>query len=396
MYLFFICKTITFLNAFTFFSFFLSFFITFALDRLPHDQVAPRLYHLLQNNRKLTDAMKLNRAALCTVDTWLLNCFKNYKVFEKFENISDISTASSTGLFDSFLLDYSQLTLNSFKIDANMLPEFVDNSYDFGYIHKSILGAPVRIATIIADQAASLIGNACFRKMDAKITLGTGTFLNINTGKKCTGSRNGAHPLIAWNLQTKKKEQSIVYYTERQFNDSSTLIRFAKTIGLCTNVEELSDMALSVDDSDGVLFIPKFYSMAGFIGYKQSTTKNHFVRAVLESVVFKVANFYFLTKEDTNYHFDRMRIDGGISANDFICQSIADLLNINIERGVNSSEITSIGCAYLAAYNCGILEELEHAAKFYKVEKTFSPNEKNRKALFIRYKRFEDFNNQYD
>jgi putative glycerol kinase 5 len=340
--------------------------------------------------------MRAGRAALCTMDTWLLNRLKNVNKFEKFEFITDITNVSATGLFEPFTLQYVPFNLKYFGIDESMLPRIVDSSYDYGYTHKALLGMPVRIATIIADQAASLIGNACFRRMDAKISLGTGTFLSINTGKKCMGSRNGAHPLIAWNTQTRSKKPSMVFYCEREFGDSSTLIRFAKTIGLCNDVDELSDMAQSVDDSDGIMFIPKFHSMAGFIGYKQSTTRCHFVRAVLEAIVFKVAHFYFLTKEETNYHYDRIRVDGGISANDFICQSIADLLNIQIERGINSSEITSIGCAYLAAYNCGILEELEHASKFYKVERTFMPNESNRRELFMRYKRFEDVNNRYE
>lgn len=344
----------------------------------------------------MRDAVRSGRAALCTLDTWLLNRLKNFNKFEKFDFISEISSASSTGLFDSFHLEFMPMSLKFFDLDKSILPRVVDNSYDFGYTHKAVLGMPIRIGTIIADQAASLIGNACFRKMDAKITLGTGTFLNINTGRKCKGSLNGANPVIAWNTQTRSKRQSIIFYSERSFYDSSTLIRFANTIGLCNKVEELSDMALSVHDSDGVIFIPKFHSMAGFIGYKQSTTKCHFVRAVLESIVFKVAQFYFLTKEETNYHYDKIRIDGGISANDFICQSIADLLNIQIERAVNSSELTSIGVAYLAAYNCGILDELEHAAKFYKVERTFFPNESYRKELFMRYKRFDDVNNHYE
>ena len=351
---------------------------------------------MLQNNRKLKEAVKSGRAAICTVDTWLLNRLKNFNKFEKFDFITDITNASATGLFDPFTLDYVSMNLKMLGIDRSVLPKIVDNSYDFGYTHKSVLGVPVHISTTIADQAASLIGNACFRKMDAKITLGTGTFLNINTGRKCMGSRTGAHPMIAWNTQTRKKQQSMVFYTERQFNDSSTVIRFAKTIGLCTNVEELSDMALSVNDSDGVMFIPKFHSLAGFVGYKQSTTKCHFVRAILESIVFKAAHFYFLAKEESNYHFDKIRIDGGISANDFICQSIADLLNIPIERGNNSTEITSIGCAYLAAYNCGVLDELESASVFYKVQKTFIPNEVNRRELFMRYKKFEELNSRYN
>ncbi|KAG5677421.1 hypothetical protein PVAND_007179 [Polypedilum vanderplanki] len=358
--------------------------------------IAPRFSYLLQNNRKLREATKAGRTALCTMDTWLLNRLKNITKFENFEFITDVTNASATGFLDPFTLKVIPMMLQYFGIDEMMLPRIVDNSYDYGYTDKALFGMPIRIATIIADQAAALIGNGCFRRMDTKISLGTGTFLSINSGEKCMGSRNGANPMIAWNTETRSKKQSNVYYSEYHFHESSKLIRFAKTVGLCNEVGELSDMAQSVNDSDGIIFIPKFNSMAGFIGFKQSTTKCHLVRAVLETIVFKVAQFYFFTKEETNYHYDKIRIDGGISANDFICQSIADLLNIHIERGINSSEITSIGCAYLALYNCGILEKLEHASKFYKIEKLFTPNESNRRELFMRYKRFEEVNNRYE
>lgn len=352
--------------------------------------------HILKNNRKLKEAMRENRVALCTVDTWLLNKLKSVNMqTTNFEHITDISNATATGLYDTFNLEYNSLNLKLFGIKGNMLSTTVSNSHDFGLTHASLFGVPVRIGAIIADQAASLIGNACFRKMDVKITLGTGTFLNVCTGKKCRGSRNGANPMIAWNIQSREKNEKIsstIYYTERRsFNESSTLIRFAKTIGLCSKEEELSSMALSVPDSNGVIFIPNFHSLAGFIGYKQSTTRSHLVRAILESIVFKVAEFFFLMQEEnSDYGIEKIRIDGGISANDFICQSIADLLKISIERGVNSSEITSVGCAYLAAFNCGLFERLEHAEKFYKIEKVFTPNESNHQELYVRFKRFID------
>lgn len=230
-----------------------------------------------------------------------------------------------------------------------------------------------------------------------QITLGTGAFLNINTGNKCKGSANGAKPLVAWDLTKKRKKKSLVYYTQRGFSDSATLIRFAKTVGLCSEVKKLSDMAFSVKSCDGTFFIPKFSTMAGFVGYKQSTTKEHLVRAVLEAIVFKVASFYFLTKEETSYHFDKIKIDGGISENDFICQNIADLINIKIERATNASEATSYGVAYLSSYFCGaVLDEIEHAAKFYSVGRVFIPNEENRKELFMRYKKFEGICKKFD
>jgi putative glycerol kinase 5 len=215
--------------------------------------------------------------------------------------------------------------------------------------------------------------------------------LNINTGNKPKGSKNGASPMVAYDLTTKRKRTSRVFYTERGFNESSTAIKFAQTVGLCNDVKQLSSMAFSVVNTDGVFFIPKFASLAGFMGFKNSTTtKEHLVRAILESIVFQVATFYFLTKEETSYHFDKIRVDGGISENDFICQQIADLINVKIERSSNSSELTSFGVAYLSAYISGtVLEELEAASKFYKVDRIFSPNEANRKELFMRYKKFE-------
>lgn len=113
--------------------------------------------------------MRSGRAIFGTVDTWLLHKLKTVNNLEKFEAISDITNASATGLFDPFNLEYIPAILKYFKINKNMLPAVVDNSYDFGYIHRSYLGAPIKIATIVSDQAAALIGNACFRKMDMKV-----------------------------------------------------------------------------------------------------------------------------------------------------------------------------------------------------------------------------------
>lgn len=172
-------------------------------------------------------------------------------------------------------------------------------------------------------------------------------------------------------------------------------MRFAKTIGMCENESELSDLAASVDDTNGIYFMPNFQSLAGFVGMKTTTRKCHMVRAALESIVFTVASFFMRAKEETAYHFDRVRVDGGISQNDFICQCIADIINTKVERGHGAAEITSYGVAYLAAYLSNELEELEDAQYLYKVEKTFHPIETNRKNLFMRFKRFEELSGKF-
>lgn len=104
-----------------------------------------------------------------TLDTWILHKLKNANGFEKIEPITDLTNASATGLFDSFAMKYEKMNLKYFKIKESILPTVVDNSVDFGYTHKSLFGVPIKIATVIADQPASLIGNGCFRKMDAKV-----------------------------------------------------------------------------------------------------------------------------------------------------------------------------------------------------------------------------------
>lgn len=125
--------------------------------------------HIVRNNRKLKEAMLSSRAVFGTLDTFLLYKLKNVNGLEKFEPITDITNASATGFFDPFTMKTIPMNLKYFKINENIMPRVVDNSYDFGYAHKSLLGAPIKISCVIADQAASLLGNCCFRKMDAKV-----------------------------------------------------------------------------------------------------------------------------------------------------------------------------------------------------------------------------------
>jgi glycerol kinase len=133
--------------------------------------MTPKLKHIIDNNEKIKEAMKNGRVVAATLDTWLLFRLKNFQQsVEKFELITDISNAASTSYYDPFELKYNKDLLKLFKINKIIRPKVVDNSYDFGYTHKSLFGEAIKIATIISDQSASLIGNACFRKMDAKVS----------------------------------------------------------------------------------------------------------------------------------------------------------------------------------------------------------------------------------
>lgn len=119
----------------------------------------------------MKESMKAGRVVLATMDTWLLFRLRNMQnSAEKFEPISDLSNVSATSFFDPFKLQWNFALLKIFKIMKIIRPKVVDNSHDFGYTHKSIFGEAIKIITVITDQSASLVGNACFRKMDAKVS----------------------------------------------------------------------------------------------------------------------------------------------------------------------------------------------------------------------------------
>jgi putative glycerol kinase 5 len=243
---------------------------------------------------------------------------------------------------------------------------------------------PVTIAVVIADQSASMVGNCIFNRGDAKLTLGTGTFLNINTANKCHASILGLYPQIAYGL----RETGVVFDVEGYTADTAMSILWGIQIGLYDDPAATSDMAASVSDSDGCFFVPAFNGLsapvndfnaaAGFIGVKASTTKEHMVRAILQSIVFRVAQLLRASRKETNYVVQKLRVDGGVSRNDFVLQSLADLCGLHVER--SNAESTSLGVAYLSAVNMGTMT-LEDVKVQYRPLRVFVPNSKNRDEI---------------
>ena len=349
-----------------------------------------RLQHLINNDEKLKRAIKEDRVKYGALDTWLLS---RLKMNHKSDHISDISSSSATGIFDVFKLEFSTPMLTYFGIKRSILPKVVSNFYDFGFTHEKIIGIPVKIDVVITDQSASMIANCCFKPGSSKITLGTGSFFQVNVGDKCKGSSYGAHPLVAWSIKNQLQKTSTTFKLEFFHESSSDAIRFLNTVGLCKDVTQLSRIASSIPDSDGVYFIPSVY---GFVGMKQTTKDHHLIRAVLENIIFTIGGFYFSMKKDSeSFRPHKIRIDGGIAQNDFVCQQISTLTGVLIERSEFCSELTSIGCAILSAYKNGILNELEDAEKSYKSERIFHPDAASRVKLLTDYTKFAKVMERY-
>ncbi|XP_063700283.1 putative glycerol kinase 5 [Culicoides brevitarsis] len=346
--------------------------------RFMNTQVVTRLVWCIRNIKELEDGMNKGDALFGTLDSWLLYRLKQgTDVSKQVDHISDFSSITTTAFFDPFTMSYSKPVLKILNISEAMLPTPVPNNYDFGYIDSSLFGHEIKIATSISDQSGSMIGQCCLNRGDVKITLGTGAFFNANYGDKCSASAYGMYPVVGWGLEDK-----VTYFIEGASNDCGTVIEWALSTGLIDDVKTSSDIAESVPDTDGVYFMNAFTGLGapfmdgraacGFIGLKPSTTKAHMVRALLESIAYRAALLYYCCLEETSLRFTALRVDGGVSRNNFVCQMIADLIRLNVERAANP-EMTMLGTVFLAGLNEGIYKNKEELHQLNKIDVTFKP-----------------------
>ncbi|KAK3513582.1 hypothetical protein QTP70_025360 [Hemibagrus guttatus] len=236
---------------------------------------------------------------------------------------------------------------------------------------------PPSLREKMADQQAAMFGECCFDTGDVKITMGTGTFMDINTGNEPHTSVAGLYPLVGWKIGS-----DVVYLAEGNSADTGTAIRWAQGIDLFTDVKETSDMARSVSNSDGVCFVPSFSGLqaplndpracAAFMGLKPSTTKCHLVRAILESIAFRNKQLFDVMRRETRIPITKIRADGGVCMNDFVMQLSTDLLGRKISRATHF-DMSCLGAAFMAGLGVGFWKSKEELKKLQMTERLFLP-----------------------
>ncbi|CAH2089560.1 unnamed protein product [Euphydryas editha] len=358
--------------------------------KFTNNQTTLRLYWALLNIPELKSALQKNDALFGTLDTWLL-----YKMTGSKIHMTDVSSASATGFFDPFTMQWSSSIMNLFNIPENILPKVVDTAGEhFTSTAKDIWGHEIPIRSVIADQTASMWGSCCFNVGDVKLTMGTGTFFNINTGSEPHASVSGLYPVVGWRLG-----DELIYSAEGANNDTASIIKWAQSLGLFDNPQDTAEIAMSVPDTDDVFFIPAFSGLgppyndctaaSGFVGMKPSTSKSHLVRAVLESLAFRTAQLYDCVRAETSYTFNTIRLDGGVSNNDFVVQLVADLTGLRVERPVQV-EMSSLGCAHIVGLYLGIFSSKDELKSLRKVSTVFTPRPQVKKAYEVTIARWED------
>lgn len=334
--------------------------------------VTLRLAWVLTHYKQVRQAVAEGNCCFGTIDTWLL-----FKLTKGQVHATDYSNASSTGIFDSYQMCWSHLLSFIVSLPLSIFPKVENTGHDFGSTDSSIFGVPIPIMSVMADQQAAMFGECCFDVGDVKITMGTGTFMDINTGSKPHTSVAGLYPLVGWKIGSE-----VVYLAEGNAADTGTAIRWAQELELFSDVQETSNMAYSVSDSDGVCFVPSFSGLqaplndpkacASLMGLKPSTTKSHLVRAILESVVFRNKQLYETMLRETQIPITNIRMDGGVSSNDFVMQLTADLFGRKVSRRQHY-EMSCLGAAFVAGLGIGFWRTREELKKLQSSNEAFLP-----------------------
>jgi glycerol kinase len=217
---------------------------------------------------------------------------------------------------------------------------------------------------------------------ETKVTNGTGSFVNMNTGNKASVSPHGLIPLVAWQLDDENKTTS--YMLEAEAATCGELIEWLiDGLGIISDPAEVDELAISVIDTNDVYMVPAFtglrfpywdpYARGTLVGLTRDTKKSHIMRAVLEGIGFRIEDIVSAISTDTKIQIKQLRVDGGVSKSDYLNQFIADVTGAVVERGP-STDMTAFGAATLAGLAVGYWKDLEEIKKCSVVTQSFEPN----------------------
>lgn len=328
--------------------------------------------------------------AFGTVDSWLL-----YRLTGR--HATDPTNASRTLLYNIHELRWDESLLRLLDIPAAVLPEVLPSSGHFGMVRTEHFGAEVPVTGIAGDQQAALFGHACFRPGDAKNTYGTGCFTLMNTGAVPVASKQGLLTTIAWDLGTAVSGGAaagagrtatgtaggVTYALEGSVFVAGAVIQWLRDqMGLLGDSAESEALARSVPDSGEVYLVPAFVGLGApywdpdargtIVGITRGTTRAHFARAALESMAFQSRDLLAAMERDSGSTLESIKADGGASANSFLMQFQADIMDRRVilpEVG----ETTALGAAYLSGLASGYWSGLDDVRANWRMRAEFRP-----------------------
>lgn len=325
-----------------------------------------------------------------TIDTWLI-----WKLSGGKAHVTDYSNASRTLMYNIYDLKWDEELLEILGVPASMLPEVKPSSEIYASTQaKQFYGSEVPIAGAAGDQQAALFGQTCFEEGMVKNTYGTGCFMLMNTGEKAVKSENGLLTTLAWGIDGK-----VTYALEGSIFVAGSAIQWLRDgLRMFRHSSDSEQYAERVTSTEGVYVVPAFVGLGtpywdsdvrgAVFGLTRGTSKEHFIRATLESLCYQTNDVLFAMESDSGIPFKTLRVDGGAVANNFLMQFQSDLLNVPVDRPV-INETTALGAAYLAGLAVGFWESKEEISAYWKLNRQFTPNmdEEERTGLYSGWKK---------
>lgn len=324
-----------------------------------------------------------------TVDTWLI-----WNLTKGAVHATDYTNASRTMLFDVHRLRWDEEILERFGIPACILPKVQPSGSVFGQTDASVLGGEIPIAGAAGDQQAALFGQCCFERGEVKNTYGTGCFLLMNTGREAIDSQSGLLTTIAAGTT-----DQVEYALEGSVFVAGAGVQWLRdSMWMLRTAAQSEEFCRAVEDTAGVYVVPAFaglgapywnpYARGTVVGLTRGCGKEHFVRATLESIAYQTSDVLRAMEQDSGIHLKSLKVDGGASANDFLMQFQADIVNTSVHRP-RCIETTALGAAYLAGLAVGFWKDRDELKENWQIGAVFRPEmtEEKRVSLLKGWKR---------
>ena len=331
---------------------------------------ASKIRWLFDNDPDLDLRSRSGEICFGTVDSWLIWNLTGG------QHVTDVTNAARTMLFDIHVGEWSQELLDDLAIPAEILPTVVSNSGEFARAGADFGSAP--ISGSAGDQHAALFGQACFDRGQAKNTYGTGSFALLNTGGDVVASNNGLLSTVAWAL-----DDQPVYALEGAVLVSGSAVQWLRDeLGIIASAPDVEDLARSVPDSGGVVFVPALTGLGApdwdhsargtILGITRGTTKAHIARATIEAIAFQVADVLRAMGSDAGSPVTELKVDGGAASNELLLQFQANLVGVPVIRSA-VQETTALGAAYLAGLGIGFWSGLAELRQMWRSDGQFEP-----------------------
>ncbi len=334
---------------------------------------ATKIAWLLDHVAGAREAAEKGDLAFGTIDSFLL-----WRLTGGGAHATDVTNASRTMLYNIHSNRWDDDLLELFRVPRALLPETMDCVADFGSTDPALFGESIPITGVAGDQQAAAVGQACFAPGMMKSTYGTGCFVLLNTGSNPVVSRNRMLTTIAYRL-----EGRTTYALEGSIFIAGAAVQWLRdALRLINDAAETECLAASIDGTDGVYLVPAFTGLGApywdpnargaLLGLTRNTGIREVVRSALESVCYQTRDLMGAMADDGAGNPTKLRVDGGMAANNWVMQFLADILRLPVERPT-VTETTALGAAYLAGLGAGLYRSLEDIGLRWKLDRVFEP-----------------------